>query len=322
MADHDAIAHGAFKEKPALTMPEGLNFERESSTWPMCEASRFVEAGGLKWHVQISGSGPVLLLVHGTGSSTHSWRRLVPLVAGDYTVVAPDLPGHAFTQAPRDADGFTLPAMAHALASLMAELALKPAIVMGHSAGAAIALRAILDQRLPAGAVISLNGALLPFGGAAGTFFSPLAKALVSMSWVPRLMAWRAQSRTAVENLLRDTGSNLKADDIDLYARLFRNEAHVAATLAMMANWDLNPLVRDLTKLSIPLVLVAADNDKAISPEDSERVMARVTDAARIRLPGLGHLAHEERPDLILPVLETARRLSQPHSGLAPRAVK
>lgn len=312
----------ALQANTALKMPEALNWEREGGDWPMRDSSRFVQAGGLRWHVQITGSGPALLLVHGTGSSAHSWRRLVPLVSDHYTVVVPDLPGHAFTQAPARAEGFTLPAMADALAALIAALGLKPALVMGHSAGAAIALRAVLDGGLAADAVVSLNGALLPFGGAAGTVFAPLAKALVSIPWVPRLMAWRAESRTAVADLLRDTGSNLRADDVDLYARLFRNEGHVASTLAMMANWDLNPLVRDLPGLAVPLVLVAADNDKAISPADSERIMTRVKGATRIRLPGLGHLAHEERPDLIPPLLETAERLSQPHSFIAPRAVR
>ena len=49
--------------------------------WPRLaesESSRFVEAADLRWHVQQMGAGPVLLLLHGTGASTHSWRALAP----------------------------------------------------------------------------------------------------------------------------------------------------------------------------------------------------------------------------------------------------
>ena len=67
--------------------------------WPNRAASRTVRAAGLNWHVQVMGSGPVLLLAHGTGAATHSWRGLAPLLAQHFTVVAPDLPGHGYTEA-------------------------------------------------------------------------------------------------------------------------------------------------------------------------------------------------------------------------------
>ena len=46
------------------------------------------------------GQGPVVLLIHGTGAASHSWRGLAPLLASDFTLIAPDLPGHGFTQTP------------------------------------------------------------------------------------------------------------------------------------------------------------------------------------------------------------------------------
>lgn len=77
-----------------------MNWDHDGRDWPNREHSRFVEAAGLRWHVQQMGRGPVLLLLHGTGASTHSWRALMPLLAAEFTVVAPDLPGHGFTSAP------------------------------------------------------------------------------------------------------------------------------------------------------------------------------------------------------------------------------
>ena len=59
----------------------GPNWERDGRDWPNREASRFVHAAGLRWHVQVMGSGPVVLLLHGTGAATHSWRDLMPKLA-------------------------------------------------------------------------------------------------------------------------------------------------------------------------------------------------------------------------------------------------
>lgn len=283
-----------------------MDFEREGRDWPNREASRFIAAGGLNWHVQIMGEGPPVLLVHGTGASTHSWRHIVPLLKGDYTLIIPDLPGHAFTQVPHGQTIFTLPAMADALRALMRELHVDPVVAAGHSAGAAILIRAVLDGGFKPGALISLNGALFPFGGAAGQFFSPLAKVMVSLPWVPRFMSWRAKDRSTVGKLLRDLGSHPSDEDIDFYARLFRDDGHVAATLAMMANWDLRPLVRDMPSLAVPLALAAGDGDKAVPPRDAERAAKLAPRGCAVIIPGTGHLSHEERPDLVVPLIHAA----------------
>jgi magnesium chelatase accessory protein len=73
----------------------------------------------------------------------------------------------------------------------------------------------------------------------------------------------------------------------------------VAAALRMMAGWDLRPLERDLPRLKQPLHLVVGSNDRAVRPSQARQVGALVPIADVIRLPGLGHLAHEERPDKV-----------------------
>ena len=75
-------------------MTIALDWALENSTWPHAEISRFHQVGGLRWHVQQMGEGPPILLIHGTGASTHSWRDLAPLLAERFTVIAADLPGH------------------------------------------------------------------------------------------------------------------------------------------------------------------------------------------------------------------------------------
>jgi len=278
-------------------MSDRLDWDRDGQDWPNRGASRFVDAAGLRWHVQIAGAGPVVLLLHGTGASTHSWAELLPMLAARFTVVAPDLPGHAFTDAGQHSDALSLPGMARRVAGLMDALSLKPALIAGHSAGTAVMLRMTLDGLAAPRGLVAINGALFPYGGAAAQFFSPLARLLVVNPWIPQVFAWRASDVRAVERLIRGTGSEIPPSNIALYARLFCSSSHVASTLAMMARWDLAALQADLHRLTAPLLLLAGGADTAISPDEAFRTRETVPGATVEIIRGLGHLAHEERPD-------------------------
>ncbi len=286
---------------------------RDGEGWPNRAASRFVRTAGMTWHVQVMGAGPTLLLLHGTGAATHSWRDLSPLLARHFTVVAPDLPGHGFTDSV-PAHRLSLPGMARAVQGLLWALDTRPALAVGHSAGAAILARMCLDGAIAPRGLVSLNGAFLPFGGAAGQVFSPLARFLVGVPLLPDLFARRARDPAVVERLLRNTGSRLDAEGVELYRRVVRRPGHAAAALGMMAHWDLAPLVRDLGRLEPKLLLVTGGADAAIPPAQADQVREIVPDAALASLPGLGHLAHEEEPEGVARlVLEFAGPL-----GLAP----
>jgi len=280
---------------PAFLPNERPVWERDGRDWPHRASSRFVEAGGLRWHVQRMGAGPAALLIHGTGAATHSWRGLMPMLAERYEVVAPDLPGHGFTEHP-GAGRLSLPGIARDLGRLLETLDVAPTLAVGHSAGAAILARMALDGRIAPRLLVSVNGAFRPFGGAAHSLFSPMAKLLTLNPLAPRLFAWRAADRASVERLIRNTGSRPDPDGVACYGRLVRRPAHVAAALGMMANWELRDLERDLTRLSVPLLLIVGGNDRAVPPGDAQAVRARLRAARVVNLPGLGHLAHEEDP--------------------------
>lgn len=273
------------------------DWDAEGRDWPNRAASRFVRAGGLDWHVQTMGTGPALLLIHGTGAATHSWRDLAPLLAKRFKVVALDLPGHGFTELPARGQ-YALPQMASAVAGLLGALEITPDLVAGHSAGAAIAIRMALDGAIAPKAIYSLNGALMPFPGFAAFAFPALAKLLFLNPFAASFLARRASDNESIARLIRGTGSRLDARGIDLYARLFRTERHMAATVGMMANWDLLSLKRDLSKLRNALVLVAADRDRTVTPQVAADVKALLPPATIVPVAGYGHLAHEEAPAL------------------------
>ena len=244
----------------------------------------------------------MLLLLHGTGAATHSWRTLLPLLAEHFRVIAPDLPGHAFSTVGDPAD-LSLPGMARTLAAMLVALDESPALVVGHSAGAAIAVRMCLDQSIHPRGVVSLNGALLQFGGIAGRLFSPAARLLASSPVVPKMFSHFAANPAVVARLLDSTGSSIDATGAAFYRRIVESPAHAAAALGMMARWDLHALERDLPKLAIPLLLVVGSIDRTVPPGQGADVRRRVREARVVELPGLGHLAHEERPQLVFDIL-------------------
>jgi magnesium chelatase accessory protein len=276
------------------------------SWWPHAERSTVVAAGEIDWHVQRwqpPQPRPVALLLHGTGAATHSWRHFAPLLAPHFDVIAPDLPGHAFTRAPRTQE-LSLPAVAQAVAALLQALRVRPHWVIGHSAGAAIALRMGLDGLTDAAQTVSINGAILPLQGPVGRLFLPLARLLVVNPLVPPAFAAWTRLPSVAQRLLGSTGS--RVDDLGqrCYAHLMADAAHAAGALKLMASWDLQPLADALPRWRAPLLLIAGAGDRTLPASHSQRVQQSVGAAARcIVLPGLGHLAHEEDAPTVLAAL-------------------
>lgn len=272
--------------------------QSDGATWPNHEMSSFVEAGGLRWHVQRSGEGPALLLVHGAAASTHSWREIIPILARDYAVLAVDLPGHGRSGEIPPAQ-CSIAGFGNLLAALLGELHFAPAFVVGHSAGAVVLCSMAMSHQINPRVIISVNGAFRPLVGTASTLVSHLAKMLVRRPFLPRVLARRALNHQNVARVLESTGSHLDAAGIELYATLLQQPAHVLGALRMMSQWDLDSFMAQLSLLTQPLVLMVASNDKAVSLHQAFEVMEHVKNASLVPLPGLGHLAHEEQPELV-----------------------
>ena len=99
--------------------------------------------------------------------------------------------------------------------------------------------------------------------------------------------------------MLAATGSTIDPRGMDLYGRLSRFPAHAGSALTMMAVWDVRPLERELPQLQVPLTLVVGSKDRMILPGEAARVQQLLPAAEVMQYADLGHLCHEERPDLI-----------------------
>lgn len=271
--------------------------------WPHARLSRFVDSRPHRWHVQEDGTGPPILLLHGAGGAAMSFRDMLPLLARHHRTVAPDLPGHGMTRTgTRQRQG--LDPMAEDLAALLRHEGIRPRFIVGHSAGAALALRLaeILDP--PPAGVVGLNVALGHFRGLAGWLFPALAKVLALNPLTAPAFSRLSSSEASVRALLRSTGSNPDAECVALYRRLVSDPAHVDGTLAMMAQWQLGPLLDRLPELAVPVLLIVGENDRAVPPAVSDAAAARLPRARVVHLAGLGHLAHEEAPEAVVRLIE------------------
>lgn len=279
--------------------------------WPYRSASHMITAAGSRWHVQRAGAGSPVLLLHGTAASTHTWRDVMPLLVEHFDVLAVDLPGHGFSERLPN-ESMTLPAVAAGISALLATLGFAPRCVVGHSAGAAIALRMALDESVHPECVVGINAALLPFGGGLQRLFSPMAKFFANTRLLPKMVAKRAHDVNAVRRVLDGTGSRLDAAGVTFYQRLLQSESRVASVLAMMASWDLQPLLGDLPGLRARLHLVTGGRDQAVRPSEADKIAALVKGTTVYRLEDCGHLAHEEQAavvaKLILDVCQPLRR--------------
>jgi magnesium chelatase accessory protein len=265
--------------------------------WPGREVSRIVPCKPHRWHVQVTGEGPDVLLLHGAGASTHSWAPLTAHLAKTHRVIAVDLPGHGWTRSPKGRA--RLGDVAADIANLCAQEGWSPELVIGHSAGGAVSLELARQGRIKPHHLVIVNGALENFRGAAGWLFPMMAKMLALNPLTGILISQGGRSTQQVRSILSTAGTDLDDKGLSHYARLIQRRAHVDGTLAMMAQWSLDDLNRALPQIATPTLFIHGEQDGAVAVSVAERAAAAMPRAALVTLPGVGHLAHEEAPERV-----------------------
>ncbi|WP_293441850.1 alpha/beta fold hydrolase BchO [Planktotalea sp.] len=279
-----------------------MDWAKDSATWPNTAHSRFVSSAPHRWHVQDIGDGPLVLLLHGAGGATHSWQHLTPLLQPHFRVVVIDLPGQGFTKLGAQ-QRCGLDAMAEDILTLCRTEQFNPYAIIGHSAGAAIALRMAELMAPDQPKIIGINAALEPFAGVAGVVFPLLAKAIAALPLAADFFSATSSRGQGVEHILKSTGSNLPKDDIAFYKRLVASRSHVNATLQMMAQWSLNNLIAGLPQNGAETLLIAGKKDTTVPPKTSRNAAAKMPNARFELLPNLGHLAHEEDAERVATII-------------------
>lgn len=276
-----------------------MDWVKLAQHWPNNEVSRFVSVRGTRWHIQQMGQDaktkPHIVLLHGAGATTHSYGDLLPELAKDFQVTALDLPGHGFTTMLGPGRP-TLPNVAQGVGELLEKEGVTPALMVGHSAGAAVCVQMIAGGLINPAGLVSINGSFYPFTGAAQHMFPAIAKLLFLNPLAPRIVAASAKNPKRVLNLIDSTGSKLSDEKIAFYRHAFQSSKHVEGTLELMANWDLVPMEAMLRALDLPVLQIIGGNDGTVKPSASRRTAALLKHGQMLEFEGRGHLVHEEIP--------------------------
>jgi len=262
----------------------------------------YVDCGKLSWYVETMGQGTPCLLLHGTGSSAHSWRRLMPLLAKNHRVIAIDLPGHARTGAGASkgaSQNLSLEGMAQDIRQFLDTFVSEPVIGIGHSASAAILAQIGLTAPHTLKSIISVNGAIVPLDGFAGFLFPPIARLSAGSSLLSSLFINRLRNPEVSRKLLSNTGSTIDAQSTEDYMALCQDSAHIQNTLNMMASWKLDELYPKLSELTLPVYLVASAKDQMVPVRHGYLLRDKLAHAELTVVQNVGHLAHEEQPSAI-----------------------
>jgi pimeloyl-ACP methyl ester carboxylesterase len=123
--------------------------------------SGYVLVNGIRIHyLEWGRSGPPVILLHGMFDDARTWEAMAPLLASDYHIVAPDRRGAGSSDKPKE--GYDSQTLVSDLALLIRNLKLRPAILVGHSAGAEIALMMAVQRPEMIHSVVMVEGGFWP----------------------------------------------------------------------------------------------------------------------------------------------------------------
>ncbi len=100
----------------------------------------FTEINGVRYHYELVGDGPPLVLLHGFTGSLENWRPLVDNLKDHYTLLTVDLLGHGQTAAPPDAHRYSMASVAEDVIGLIDATIGKSCHLLGYSMGGRLAL--------------------------------------------------------------------------------------------------------------------------------------------------------------------------------------
>jgi pimeloyl-ACP methyl ester carboxylesterase len=266
-----------------------------------------VELHGQTVTFRRAGSGPAILLVHGITSSSRTWRQVIPGLAGDFDVIAPDLLGHGRSGKPRG--DYSLGAYASGLRDLLAILGVERVTVVGHSLGGGIAMqfayqfpemleRLVLVDSGGLGEEVSLalRAATLPGAEVVlPLLFSPVTRS------VGRAVG-RALGRLGLRASANTRGLVEGVDSLG-NAEARRAFVHTARSVIDPAGQRVDARDRLYLSRDVPTMLVWGQNDRIIPLAHGERAHELMPHSRLEVFPRAGHFPFNDDPERFVEVL-------------------
>ena len=266
--------------------------------------SRYVDTGELRQHVVIGGDGPPLLLVHGWPENWYAWRLVMPALAQDFEVIAPDQRGIGLTDKPRDAryDPGTL---ANDLVALMDALGHQRFAVVGTDTGLPISYALAADHPDRVERV-----ALAEVPGPPGAVPQPplfLSEPLNNKLWhipVNRLDTLNEQLAVGREDLYFgyefaiQAGKKLPDEVVEYYVGLLTNPDSLHGTFAFYREWDtMMAQNEERSKRPLTMPVLGIGGAASHAGEVANAMKGLANDVQNAVIPGAGHWFAEEAPE-------------------------
>lgn len=258
--------------------------------------SQFLEVlPGLRMHLRDTGprDAPAVVLVHGFGSSLHTWEAWEPLLSDRFRVVAMDLPGFGLT-GPDPTGDYSDERSVAVLEALLDRLGVaRAAAVVGSSMGGRIAWRfaAAKPERLERLVLMAPDGF--------ASFGREYNKAPERLPWLMRLLPY-----TAPKPLLRRTMQNAYAVEgalsdavVERYHAMLLAPGVRQAILDRSLQTVLLPPEPILATIRMPVLLLWGELDRAVPASHAQDYLRVLPDARAVVLPGVGHVPMEEAPE-------------------------
>ncbi len=272
--------------------------------------SGFAEVNGLTVHYKMVGGGePTLILLHGFAASVFSWREVMaPLAEMEAvgTVVAFDRPAFGLTERPLPGEDewagenpYTPEAQVALTVGLMDALDIGRAVLVGNSAGGAVAMQAALAHPERVDALLLVDAAV--YGGR-GT--PALVRPLLNtpqMRHVGPLIARRIQTwgRDFARSAWHDP-ERITPEVWEGYLKPLRVENWDRALWELTCAGRASDLPARIPELTLPCLVITGDDDRIVPPELSVRLARELPNATLVVAPECGHVPHEECPQVFL----------------------
>jgi pimeloyl-ACP methyl ester carboxylesterase len=269
------------------------------------DGGTLLELPGGAIHVQDEGprDASVLLLIHGLAGSLRWFDRLVPALASEHRVIRVDLLGHGGSEKP--AGGYAIGEQARLLASALDRLGIRPALVVGHALGGAVAVAlAELDPSLVPRLVVVDEGPDNTFGRfplLARLGLQPVLGELLH-SLVSDGMVRDGYSDAFGDGF--DLGSGF--DDPDQVVRDFRRmtfSSYKSSTLEEQAYLEATRLDGRVRMLGLPVLAIFGEQDRFFRAHESAQAYRMLPNARVELLAGCGHSPNVERPTALAPLI-------------------
>ena len=254
--------------------------------------SRFVDVDGMRVHYRDRGSGPAIVLLHGSNASLFTWEGWAAELARDHRVVTLDLPGHGLT-GPDPRARYRYVEMAAFVDDFVTTLGLPRFTLGGNSMGGGVAWRYAILHPDKVERLILVDSAGLPREEP-----KPFGFRMFSMPGVGRLVRW-VSPRFLVAKSLRDAygdPSRVSDDEVALYDDMLLRAGNREATRRRFGDEGDAELRGRLGEIRAPTLILWGGRDRFILPKYGERFHAAIAGSQLVVLDGLGHLPMEEDP--------------------------